>query len=64
MSQEGKVHVSMSGGAAEVGREGIAVDCIFCRFWSKCPLLVATDLGRCLVMLADVKPGQVVKWPL
>ena len=29
-----------------------------------CPLAVSMELGRCLVMLADVNPGQVAKLPL
>ena len=29
----------------------------------RCPLLVAKDLGRNLVMRLVVRPGKVVRWP-
>ena len=54
----GKLSSGSSGGGTTF------VDCIFCLFWSMCPFAVARVLGRCLVMLEDVNPGQVAKLPL
>ena len=39
------------------------VDCMFFLFWSRCPIAVASDLGRCFRMLDVVSMGQVAKLP-
>lgn len=41
----------------------ILVDCRFFCSMRRWPLLVARDLGRCLVMRDAVSPGQELKWP-
>ena len=42
----------------------IFVDHRFFLCWSRCPLVVAIHLGRCLWMAVIVRLGQVMKWPL
>jgi len=39
------------------------VDWMFCWIIRRCPLLVASDLERCLVMSDGVRPGQDWKCP-
>ena len=41
----------------------ILVDWTFCCCMRISPLLVASDLARCLVMRVMVRPGQDSKWP-
>ena len=38
------------------------VDRMFLRVWSRCPLDVAMDFGRCLRMLWTVRHGKVDSW--
>ena len=46
-------------GRAEVSFADHRCCCSMCRR----PLLVARDFGRCFVMRAGVRSGQVLKWP-
>ena len=37
---------------------------MFCRCWSRWPRMVASDVGKNLLMLSAVKPGKPMKWLL
>ena len=39
------------------------VDWMFLRCWSRCPSVVASDLGKYCLMASTVTPGHVLKWP-
>ena len=41
----------------------VAVDCLFCCSWLRWPLIVASEVGRCLEISSGVRPGQVEKCP-
>jgi hypothetical protein len=36
---------------------------VFIQTWSKWPWYIATEAGGYFLTAADVRPGQVVKWP-
>ncbi len=48
----------------ERGSEGgDLVDCKFFCSIRRCPLLVASDFGRCFSISDSLSPGQEEKWP-
>ena len=52
--------------SSEVARSRLGVNLVdwrFCCSMRRCPLLVASDFCKCLVMRLVVSPGQESKWP-